>query len=205
MKRKGTFILILIALFTVWIVVAPFLASYLIVEKPLEHADVIMVLSGSAVYKERTRKAAELYIQGVAPKIFITDDGRRSGWSQSEKTNLPFVELERRELIANGVPADSITALPYRVSGTEYEAKALADELVDRPLNSVLLVTSAYHTRRALRTFEKVIGASQAEIGISGVPPGDETPEADWWWLSTSGWQMVAGEYVKFAVYWVFY
>ncbi len=188
-----------------WVLIAPLLATFLIVEKPLEHADAIMVLSGSAVYKERTGKAAELFKQGVAPRVFITDDGRRSGWSQSERTNLPFVELERRELIEKGVPPDSITILPYQVSGTEYEAKELADELAERPLGSVLIVTSAYHTRRALRTFENILAGSHTEIGIVGVPPGEQTPNPNYWWLSSRGWQMVAGEYVKSAVYYAYY
>lgn len=205
MKRIVAFILVTLALIGAWIVVAPFLATYLIVEKPLEHADAMIVLSGSAVYKERTRKAAELFRQGVAPRIFITDDGGRSGWSQSEKTHLPFVELERRELIANGVPPDSVTILPYEVSGTEYEARELADELAERPLGSVLIVTSAYHTRRALRTFEKILARSNTEIGIVGVPPGNQTPSSNYWWLKARGWQMVGGEYVKSGVYYAYY
>ena len=74
-----------IALFAVWIFAAPFLATNLIIEKPLEKADAIFVLGGSSVYFERTQKAAELYKKGVSDKIFLTDDGERGGWSQSGK------------------------------------------------------------------------------------------------------------------------
>ena len=206
MKRRlikvGGVAIILIA---VWALLAPSLANYLIVEKPLDHADAIIVLSGSAVYKERTRKAAEFYKQGVATRIFLTDDGAHAGWSRDERTNVPFVELEQRELIANGVLPDSITVLPGRVSGTDYEAKAIADEMAVRPLASVLIVTSGYHTRRAVKTFEKILGGTRTEIGISGVPPGDQTPNPNYWWLKPRGWQMVAGEYVKSAVYYFYY
>lgn len=188
-----------------WIVIAPMLAANLIVEKPLTNADAIIVLSGSAVYKERTRKAAELYKQGVSPRIFITNDGERAGWSQTEKTNPPFVELEQRELIANGVLPDAITVLPGEVSGTDQEAKALAMEIDARPIKSLLIVTSAYHTRRALWTFDKFLAGRGIEIGIEHTTIDELSPKPEIWWLGLRGWQNVGGEYVKSAVYWAFY
>ena len=206
MKRRFLKLLaVAVCLLVVWAFVAPSLANHLIVEKPLEHADAIIVLSGSAVYKERTKKAAELYKQGVAPRILITDDGAHAGWSRDERTNLPFVELERRELIAGGVLPDSIKVLPGQVSGTDYEAKALSDEIAARPIGSVLIVTSAYHTQRALRTFKKILAGENIEIGIVHPPTGEQTPNPSYWWLQPRGWQMVAGEYVKSAVYYLYY
>ncbi|HEX3100186.1 MAG TPA: YdcF family protein [Pyrinomonadaceae bacterium] len=205
MNRRLKIAIALVVFAIGWVLLAPSLAVYLIVEKPLEHADAIMVLSGSAVYKERTQKASELYKQGVAPRIFITDDGERAGWSRAEKTNPSFVELEQRELVSNGVAPDSITVLPGQVSGTDQEAKALAEEVAARPVKSVLIVTSAYHTRRALRTFEKILGGKDVEIGIAYAPPGEQTPSPDLWWVKPRGWQMVAGEYVKSVLYWMFY
>ena len=163
------------------------------------------MLSGSAVYKERTRRAAELYREGVAPLVFISNDGGQAGWLDDERTNLPFVELETRDLIANGVMPDAIRTLPLTVYGTDEEAKAMRAEIDARPLNSILIVTSAYHTRRALRTFEKILAPNNIEIGIDAPPPGDRTPLPAWWWLSFRGWQTVAAEYVKMAVYYFYY
>lgn len=205
MNRRLKVLLSFVVLAAGWVVIAPSLATWLIVEKPLTNADAIIVLSGSAVYKERTRKAAELYKLGVAPRVFITNDGQRAGWSQSERTNPPYVELEQRELIANGVFPDAITVLPGEVSGTDQEAEALASEIEVRPIKSLLIVTSAFHTRRALRTFDKILAGKGVEIGIEHAPLGEQTPNAAYWWLTPRGWQMVAGEYVKSAVYWVFY
>lgn len=205
MRRKATLTLVVCLLLGVWIIVAPFLATYLIIEKPLENADAIMVLSGSAVYKERTKKAAELYKQGVAPLVIVTDDGERARWFDSGKTNPTIVELEQRELIANGVMPEAIRVLPGQVAGTDDEAKALRDEINARPLNSVLIVTSAYHTRRAIATFEKILADRNVTLGIASPPPGDLTPAPNYWRLKPRGWQTVAGEYVKIAVYWAYY
>lgn len=205
MNRKLKIGLVAIILAAIWVFGAPLLATNLILEKPLDHADAILVLSGSAVYKERTRKAAELYKQGVAPIVIVTNDGTRAGWLSGEQKNPRYVELEQRELLANGVMPDSIVVLAGEVSGTDDEARAVISEIDARQIRSLLLVTSAYHTRRSLRTFEKIVAGKEVAIGVVAVPPGDRTPGAWYWYLTPRGWQTVAGEYVKIAVYWAYY
>lgn len=205
MKRSIKVGAVVLVALGIWALVAPTLARYLIVEKPLAQADAIIVLSGSAVYKERTRKGAELYGQGIAPIVMITNDGGHAGWSSDERTNLPFVELERRELAANGVPTEAIVILRGTVGGTDDEARSVAVEVDARPIRSLLIVTSAYHTRRALRTFEKLLAGRNVELGIVAAPLGEQSPDATWWWLTARGWPMVAGEYVKSAVYYAYY
>lgn len=188
-------------LFLAWILFAWFLAENLIVEKPLEKADAIVILSGSSVYLERAQKAAQIYRQGIAPKILLSDDGEHSGWSRSERRNPKFVELTRNNLIAEGVPAEKIEIFPGQVSGTIDEAEALRTKIEQAELQSVLLVTSAYHTRRALWTFTNVLHDERVQIGIVAPPTGEQTPMPFVWWLSEKGWRLVAGEYVKMVYY----
>lgn len=149
--------------------------------------------------------AAGLFREGVAPIVMITDDGTRAGWFSGERNNPRYVDLETRELIANGVPPEAIIVLPGSVAGTDEEAKAAAKIVDERNIQRLLIVTSAYHTRRALWTFERILSGKQVEIGIFGVAPGDQTPASWYWWLTPRGWQTVAGEYVKFAVYYAYY
>lgn len=209
--KKGKFIFRifagLLALFLIWILVAPLLAENLIVEKPLAHADAILVLGGSAVYLERTDKAAELFKNGVTTRIFLTDDGTRGGWSRLEQRNILFVELARRNLINQGVPPENIEILKPVAEGTIYEARSLAEVSKSDNLKTILLVTSAYHTRRALKTFERAFAEqnSPSEIGIEYAATGRHTPNPSSWWLSAFGWQSVAGEYVKSVYYWIYY
>jgi len=47
--------------FGVWVLVAWVAGRFLVVNTPLHSADAIVVMSGSAVYKERTQRAAEYY------------------------------------------------------------------------------------------------------------------------------------------------
>lgn len=188
-----------------WILIAPFFAERLIVERNLERADAILVLAGSSVYLERTSKAAESFKQGIAPKIVLTDDGEKTGWSRLEKRNVPYVELAQRNLIALGVPAENIEIIKPNGSGTIYEAQIFREKSQTENWKDILLVTSAYHTRRTLWTFERVFENENINFGIVSPPTGEQMPSPFYWWLVPHGWNFVAGEYVKSFYYWVYY
>lgn len=207
MTRTTRIFVFLLASFLIWVLIAPFLAERLIVEKTVEKADAILVLGGSATYKERTQKAAELYKSGIATKIFLTDDGTRGSWNVKEQRNPKFVEMAQKRLTENGVPPENIEILEPEVSGTIDEAKILANKAREGNLKNVLIVTSAYHTRRALWTFEREFVKEKltANFGILSPQTGIQTPLPQTWWLSPKGWQFVAGEYLKSFYYSVFY
>lgn len=194
-------LIVFLSLFLAWILAAWILAENLIVEKPLERADAILILSGSSVYLERTQKAALVYRQGVAAKILLSDDGERAGWSKIERRNPKFVETARDNLIAAGVAPENIEILPGQVSGTIDEAENLREKIKQTGWQSILIVTSAYHTRRSLWTFEKILEDQNVQIGIVSPPTGEQTPPPLIWWLSERGWRFVAGEYLKALYY----
>jgi len=204
-SRAFKFTIALLLLSAAWILFAPFLAEWLIVEKTLEKADVILVLGGSSVYIERTQKAAEAFKQNVAPKILLTDDGEKTGWSRTERRNIPYVELAQRNLIALGIPTENIEIIKPIGSGTIYEAQTFKEKAERENWKQILLVTSAYHTRRTLWTFERVFENEAVNFGIVSPPPGEQTPPLAYWWLAPHGWSFVAGEYVKSFYYWVYY
>ncbi|HEU0251612.1 MAG TPA: YdcF family protein [Pyrinomonadaceae bacterium] len=192
----------LIALLLVlWVIVAWLAARLLIVNTPLTRADAIVVLSGSSVYTERTHRAAEYYRQGLGQRILLTNDNLRGEWSSAEQRNPFFYERARTKLIESGVPPDRIEVLPAPVTNTYDEAQALRDYAQSHQLRSLLVVTSAYHSRRALWTLNRVFENSGIEIGMQSVENGEQTPRPLTWWLYPRGWQMVVGEYVKNVYY----
>jgi uncharacterized SAM-binding protein YcdF (DUF218 family) len=207
MKRSRAYkiLIVFVLLSGVWIFLAPLLACWLIVEKPLENADVILVLGGSAVYEERTEKAAELYRKSIAPRIVLTDDGERTGWSRAEKRNIPYVEMAQRNLVALGVPPENIEIVTPAGSGTIYEAQTVKEKSAQENWRRILIITSAYHTRRAAHTFGSVFGGENIEIGIAAAPTGRQTPPPFYWWLTAGGWKFVAGEYAKSFYYRLYY
>jgi uncharacterized SAM-binding protein YcdF (DUF218 family) len=199
-RRIIKWVLILIP---AWFLVAWVAAHGLIVSADLPNADAIAVLSGSSTYVERTHKAAELYREGRAPLVVLTDDQTRGGWSSAEQRNPYFVERAHDELTKQGVPAERIRVAPGVAASTRDEALILKDYAAARGFRSVLVVTSAYHSRRALRTLRHAFDGTGTAIGIAPVPPGTQTPSPMFWWLHVQGWRSVAVEYVKLVYYWL--
>lgn len=200
LRARRALPLLLVAL-AAWAVAARFAAEALVVSEELERADALVVLAGSSAYVERTARAAELYREGRAPFVVLTNDGQLSGWSNESQSNPTFVERARAELVRGGIPSERIEALPRRVGSTHDEAVLLREYARARGLRSLLVVTSAYHSRRALWTFRKVFEGSGVVVGVSTVELERERPSPGTWWLSPRGWQSVAGEYVKTVYY----
>ena len=176
-------------------------ARGLIVEAPLEKADAIVVLGGSANYKERAREAARLLREGRAPVILLTNDNQRGPWSSAEQRNLYFYERSLEEIHNAGAPEKSVDVLMNQVNTTYEEAELVKSYAAENGFRSVLIVTSAYHSRRALWTFSRVFRDTGIQVGMTPVPTGNESPQPATWWLTRRGWRLVPTEYVKMIYY----
>ena len=154
----------------------------LVVSLPMSHADAIVVLGGEPL--ARPLEAARLYKERVAPRVFVTGTGDAGKC--------------KRVLMGAGVPAKAIT-LENKSTTTYSNATLLKPFLEEAKVRSALIVTSPFHTRRALATFRKVIpsvtfGVTDASIG---------------WWSRPEGRgdlnRFVWLEFLKTAEYWVIY
>lgn len=192
-------------LLTAWSLLAWFAARALIVRAELERADAIVVLSGGYLYLERTQRAIELFQQGLAPKIIVTTDGTKGPWSNEKQRNPTYTELEMEELQHAGISMENVELIPRAIWSTYEEAKMMRAYAQHRGLRSVLIVTSPYHSRRALWVWRQVFAESGIKIGIDYAPTGQQSPTPAAWWWQSRGWQTVAEEYPKFVYYWLRY
>lgn len=204
--RFRRIILATVAIFVLWIPTAWLLGRYLVVSQPIENPDAIVVLAGSAEYEERNLEAARLYREGAARRIILTNDGIKGGWDNELGRNPYFVEKARWLLIANGVPEAAIEEIPEPIRdrgeiGTEVEAKKVLAYCRDRGYERLLIVTSPYHTRRALTTYLSTTDADSEPRSIGIAHPslsGLEVSSVGWWLLPTN-WRIVISEYTKMA------
>lgn len=180
-------------------------ARLLVVHATLARADAIVVMSGSATFRERAQRAAVLFNEGRAPRIVLTNDHLKSSWSQEEQRNPYYYERSMDELRRAGVPDDRIAVIMVPIRSTYDEAVVLKDYADANHLSSLLVVTSAYHSRRVFWTFRRVFEGSGKLIGIDPAEPRIESPAATTWWLHRLGWEMVPKEYGKIFVYWLRY
>jgi uncharacterized SAM-binding protein YcdF (DUF218 family) len=198
---KPRILKILLLLIIVWVIGAWWGARALVVSEPLASADAIVVLSGSSAFLERTQKAAQLYHEGRAPLILLTNDQTRGGWSTAQQRNPFFVERATDELIKAGVPQENIRIVPGVAETTHDEALIVKEYTVNEGFQSVVVVTSSYHSRRALRTLQQAFAGTRTTIGLESATAA---PSA-FWWLRLEGWRTVGIEFVKLVYYWFKY
>jgi len=145
-------------------------------------ADVIVVMGGA--WLERPQRAAELFKQDEAPKILVTGAGD--------------CQLNREFLEKDGVPAAAIT-LESKSRTTRENARFSIPLLRQMKAQRVIIVTSWYHSRRALACFEHYA----PDIQFYSRPSYYAYPKTEWRPKGISVY--VKSEYLKLLGYWVCY
>lgn len=203
MKRSTTRrrLIVIAAIALLWPLVAWAAAKGLIVHSEIPRADAIVVLAGSSTYLERTQHAAKLFAEGRAPVVALTDDNIRSGWAVAQQRNPLFVERATDELKREGIRANQIEIIPGAVTTTYDEAQHIRDYAQSRGWHAIVVVTSAYQSRRALWTLKRVFDGTGIAVAIDAAATGEQSPAPVAWWFSAFGWKSVAGEYVKLIYY----
>ena len=157
-------------------------------------ADAIIVLGGE-LNGERTRKGAELYRKGVAPKLMLSDGTKMSWRTTAIQEMYDLAVLE-------GVPGSSI--LKEERSRSTYENALFTRELMERQgLRSAVVVTSDWHMKRSAFVFERVYRGSGIELHYCGAP--DDRSDFEEWWMDGEKQQVVLSEWAKTFVYWARY
>jgi len=145
-------------------------AEGLIREDGLVKSDVIVALAGDNRCN-REKKAAELWRQGWADNVVVSGMSYAWGFHTGESARIYVTGL--------GVPEQKIFMICETLN-TREEARALDDLMREHGWNSAIIVTSAFHSRRATYTVER---ASPGRSFYSApVPTGypEWTPRA-WW------------------------
>jgi len=142
MRRGKRFWRFVAAFFVLLIVLAAalyfFPQTFLCVDSGPARADVIIILGGGGSH-ERPQRAAELFFQHAAPRIIVTGYGDD--------------EINRHILMRDGVPSANIE-LESESRTTRQNALFTCQMLRAENVHSAIIVTSWYHSRRALKTFE---------------------------------------------------
>ena len=199
-RRQLCFIIVSVVV-GLW-VLAWIAAQMLLVKVEKSQSDAIAILAGSGTYIERAHFAANLFNAGNAPIILLTNDGEISGWSIAEDRNPLFVERTVEVLQRDGVPRESIRIIPNSVTNTFEEATTLRAYAEENGINSIVVITSPYQSRRALWTLRRVFSGSRVSFALDFPRPGTQTPSPAVWWLFKIGWKLVPGEYLKLIYYW---
>lgn len=159
-----------------------FWRALLVIESPVQTVDAIVVLGGES--QARPVVAAKLYREGVASRVFVIGTGDH--------------ETNRRALLKGGVPEDRITM--EKQSRSTLENADFARPLLEAGgVRRVLLVTSSFHARRALATFQQRIPGIEFDVTTSRIGWWDTPPGR----IQEDEWAKI--EMWKIPAYWIFH
>ncbi len=145
-------------------------------------ADAIAVLAGSA-FAERELEAADLYHAGYAERIVLSVGREAPGAVEMARRGVTLsspLEIRLRQLAGLGVPKSAVDVLSRRAESTFDEAVFFADWCEAEAVDSLIVVTSAFHTSRAGYIFEQVFEDRPVRLSFRAASANDFTP--DTWW-----------------------
>lgn len=149
-------------------------------------ADAIVSVSGGDTFA-RADEAIRLYQTGWAPLIIFSG-------AAADNDGPSNAEAMARRAREAGV-ADSAIITEELSRTTSENAVNTSQFIATNKIEKIVLVTSAYHQRRALLEFSSILGPS---VEIANHPaPSDRQWSGFWWWTTLSGWWLSVGELLK--------
>jgi uncharacterized SAM-binding protein YcdF (DUF218 family) len=179
--------------------------TWLVKNDTPNHADAMVILMGNI--PDRVLQAADLYKEGVAGKVIIVEESMGS-FKKLEERGAHIISntaQAQNAAISLGIPADSISILPGDARSTQQEALLVREYLSKTPgIHTLLLVTSAEHTRRASVIFTKAFSKAGMQVKVFSSPSKYTNFRATGWWKHKEEIQAVLNEYVKLFNFWLF-
>lgn len=167
-RRSRGWLLALVLSGGLLIVLAARAGDFLVVDAP-RRSDVILVLAGET--DRRPQRALELLGQGYGRRVLL-----------DVPTNAKIYDFTEIQLARNYVQdlpqAASITICPIDGLSTKDESKDAGKCLAREAGKSVLIVTSDFHTRRALSIFRREIPGHECSVAAAR----DEAQFGVKWW-----------------------
>ncbi len=151
--------------------------------------DAIVAISGGDTIA-RTDEAIKLYKAGWADTLIFSG-------AAADKSGPSNAAVMQRHAINQGVDPTAIT-LEDQSNSTDQNARYVMDIVKARGYRSIILVTSAYHERRALLQFQHY--APLINGVRTAVVPHPVAHDKDWtryWWLTPWGWTLATSEIAK--------
>ncbi len=180
--------ILLTFLFAVWIgVKAP---SWLVVTGEVHKADIGVVLGGGG--GSRLRKGLALYDEGRVDRLVLVGKSK-DNWAYIQNNLCLDCSIEGKDVSILEGSVDTMT-----------DAFLISEFYPSQNINSILIVTDPYHTRRALLIFKSVLKGSGVKISIESSGDYDKNiPPDENWWRDNSTLSVIWGELGKIVAFYL--
>jgi uncharacterized SAM-binding protein YcdF (DUF218 family) len=204
-KKITTILVILFAFFIfVRVFLMPNLGQWLVAEDELQASDMIVVLMGSLPDRIwRILQAVDIYNERYSDKLVFVNS-YRVGYDIFVERGVEIppgnAQLSKMAAIDLGVPEENILILEGSAKSTQDEALIIREYIRNnRAIESIILVTSKYHSGRSKKIFRKALSGLDREINIYSSPSKYDPFNASQWWKDKEDIKCVVLEYLKLA------
>lgn len=147
--------------------------------------DAIITVSGGDT-SARTMEAIRLHKTGSSDRLIFSG-------AAADKSGPSNAEVMMKLALKEGVSPTAVSIEKFSTNTAE-NAENTAELVRGMNLKRVMLVTSAYHQRRASIEFHKRLGSS---VQIVNHPVANDNQWSSWWWMTPYGWVLGLGEVMK--------
>jgi uncharacterized SAM-binding protein YcdF (DUF218 family) len=197
-KKVFSFIIPILFLLFVYSAGCRRAGAWLVKEDIPEHADAIVLLMGS--FPDRVLQVNDSWKRGLADRIIIVEESM-GAFAELEARGASIMsnsEQAAHSLIALGIPGDSITILPGNAQSTLDEAISTRNYIkAHNSTDTILLVSSPAHMRRAYIIFRKTMRDMQHSVVIGCQPSTYSSFDRLRWWRKKEDIQLVVTEILK--------
>ena len=149
-----------------------------------ERADAIVAVSGGDT-TARTDEAIKLYKKGWADWIIFSG-------AAADKSGPSNALVMKQQAIDAGIDPNSIITEEASET-TDQNASATTSIFKQKGIKSAILVTSAYHERRAMLEFDRrALG-----VDLRPHPVATDKQWSKFWWLTPTGWALAVPELIR--------
>jgi uncharacterized SAM-binding protein YcdF (DUF218 family) len=159
------------------------LGESLVVSDPPEHADLIYVFAGD-FWGSRVLLGANLGAKGWAPSVVLSGGTYQNHYA---------CDLSVDFAVQHGYPRSLFLPVRMEAHSTVDEAEAMRPVFQRLGAKRIILVTSNFHSRRALEVFRLYL--PEFEFQMEGSPEHDFDPDA--WWKTPDQRRLWSSEYKK--------
>lgn len=153
-------------------------------DQKCQKADAIVAVSGGNT-PLRTAEAIRLYENGWANYLVFSGAAK----DDSSPSNAAVM---RAQALAAGIQSEAII-IDETSRTTHQNAENVNALFKQNNINSVIVVTSPYHQRRAGLEFQQRLESVQ----VKNHPVKDDSDWPWYWWVTPRGWWLAIGELVK--------
>ena len=166
------------------------LGQILVHQDPLRPADAITVIPGPG--GERMRTGIRLFKEGFAEKMILSGPWPRALVRTAINAGVPSSQIVYRKSTPEDYLCPKCSA---PISGTAGDAQVIVRLLEESGMDSIIVVTSDYHSARTASAFRHLLKDRPIEMILQ--PTQEQFPDLHNWWRDRNGAWLITGQLQK--------